>query len=70
MTLKNGKALCLHESKDHYGGHDVLWTKIGEADNALKVYKHEVDQTKPEEGFFLRLFDRPGHAFDISFGKF
>jgi hypothetical protein len=46
MTLKShpGMGLKLHEKKDHFGGHDVLWATLCDANEAMTMLK------RPAEG--------------------
>lgn len=39
LTLEShpGKSLMLLEKKDHFGGHDVLWSGLGPEDKAMEV---------------------------------
>jgi hypothetical protein len=46
----------LLEKKDHFGGHDVLWSGLGPEDKALEVFIVQ----KPF-GSYIKMGFRPGH---------
>ena len=72
LTLAShpGKALVMKDKVDSYGGHDVNWFTIGEADKALEVILKYGKGGGHCAIRYKRHGGEEGHAFDTAHGKF
>jgi hypothetical protein len=61
-----GKGLNLHEKVDEYGGHDVLWSQLCEANDAMEIFKDIDDQGN----MYILMANRPKHSFDVAMADY